>query len=53
MAGRITFAGHATVLIEVAGTRLLTDPLLRNRFAHLRRRSAPVARRSRGGSTGC
>ena len=43
MAGRITFAGHATVLIELAGTRLLTDPLLRNRFAHLRRRSAPVA----------
>ena len=43
MAGRITFAGHATVLIEVAGTRLLTDPLLRNRFAHLRRRAAPVA----------
>jgi L-ascorbate metabolism protein UlaG (beta-lactamase superfamily) len=36
-ADRIVFLGHATVLIEVDGVRLLTDPLLRDRVAHLRR----------------
>jgi L-ascorbate metabolism protein UlaG (beta-lactamase superfamily) len=41
-ADRIVFLGHATVLIEVNGVRLLTDPLLRDRVAHLRRRVAPV-----------
>jgi L-ascorbate metabolism protein UlaG (beta-lactamase superfamily) len=36
---RITWFGHATVLIETTdGTRLLTDPVLRSRVAHLRRR---------------
>jgi L-ascorbate metabolism protein UlaG (beta-lactamase superfamily) len=35
---RITYLGHATVLIELDGVRLLTDPLLRHRIAHLRRR---------------
>lgn len=34
---RITYVGHATMLIEVEGYRLLTDPLLRHRVAHLRR----------------
>ena len=34
---RLTWIGHATVLIELDGVRLLTDPLLRNRVAHLRR----------------
>ncbi|HTR89644.1 MAG TPA: MBL fold metallo-hydrolase [Solirubrobacteraceae bacterium] len=38
-ADRIVFAGHATVAIDLAGTRLLTDPLLRARVAHLRRRA--------------
>jgi L-ascorbate metabolism protein UlaG (beta-lactamase superfamily) len=41
-ADRIVFLGHATVLIEVDGVRLLTDPLLRGRVAHLRRRAPPV-----------
>jgi L-ascorbate metabolism protein UlaG (beta-lactamase superfamily) len=36
--------GHATVLIELDGVRLLTDPLLRDRVAHLRRQSGPVER---------
>ena len=31
----ITWLGHSTVLIEVAGTRVLTDPVLRKRVAHL------------------
>jgi L-ascorbate metabolism protein UlaG (beta-lactamase superfamily) len=39
--GRLTWIGHATVLIELAGLRVLTDPLLRGRVAHLRRH-APV-----------
>jgi L-ascorbate metabolism protein UlaG (beta-lactamase superfamily) len=41
-ADRIVFLGHATILIEVSGVRLLTDPLLRARVAHLRRQTAPV-----------
>jgi L-ascorbate metabolism protein UlaG (beta-lactamase superfamily) len=44
-ADRVTWVGHATVLIELGGVRLLTDPLLRNRVAHLRR-STPVAARA-------
>ena len=36
-ADRIVFLGHATVLIELEGVRLLTDPLLRGRVVHLRR----------------
>jgi L-ascorbate metabolism protein UlaG (beta-lactamase superfamily) len=41
-ADRIVFLGHATVLLEVNGVRLLTDPLLRDHVAHLRRRVAPI-----------
>jgi L-ascorbate metabolism protein UlaG (beta-lactamase superfamily) len=33
----LTWVGHSTVLIELDGTRFLTDPLLRTRVAHLRR----------------
>jgi L-ascorbate metabolism protein UlaG (beta-lactamase superfamily) len=39
--GRLTYVGHATVLIEQAGVRLLTDPLLRSGIAHVRRRVPP------------
>src|SRR4051794_28153518 len=39
-AERLTWLGHATVLIEVGGARLLTDPLLRDRVGHLRRHGA-------------
>ena len=39
----MTWLGHGTVLIELGGVRLLTDPLLRERVAHLRRqRARPV-----------
>ena len=37
-AGRLLYVGHATVLIELDGVRLLTDPILRTRVWHLRRR---------------
>jgi L-ascorbate metabolism protein UlaG (beta-lactamase superfamily) len=39
-AERITWLGHATLLLEVGGARLLTDPLLRDRIGHLRRHAA-------------
>lgn len=41
---RVTFLGHATVLIEVDGLRLLTDPILRERVGPLTRTSGPPAR---------
>lgn len=34
---RLTFLGHATVLIELDGVRILTDPVLRHRVGPLRR----------------
>ncbi len=40
--GRVTWLGHATALIELDGARLVTDPLLRRRAAHLRRIAEPV-----------
>lgn len=40
---RIWFLGHATVAIDLDGTRILTDPLLRGRIAALMRRH-PVPR---------
>jgi L-ascorbate metabolism protein UlaG (beta-lactamase superfamily) len=44
---RLTWLGHATVLIEVAGAALLTDPVLRPRVAHLRRYATAPAPPSR------
>src|ERR1700735_117372 len=41
-ADRIAFLGHATVLIELEGVRLLFDPLLRGRVLHLRRQVPSV-----------
>jgi len=35
--GKVTWLGHSTVLIELDGVRVLTDPVLRGRVAHLRR----------------
>jgi L-ascorbate metabolism protein UlaG (beta-lactamase superfamily) len=45
---RIEYVGHATVVVDLDGVRLLTDPLLRNRVAHLRRASGVSARAHRG-----
>jgi L-ascorbate metabolism protein UlaG (beta-lactamase superfamily) len=43
MTDRLTWLGHATVLIELGGAVVITDPVLRARVAHLRRRG-PVPR---------
>jgi L-ascorbate metabolism protein UlaG (beta-lactamase superfamily) len=40
---RIAFLGHSTVQIGLDGEALLTDPLLRDRVAHLRRYAQPPA----------
>lgn len=38
----LTYVGHATILIEMDGQRILTDPILRNQVSLLRRRGRPV-----------
>jgi L-ascorbate metabolism protein UlaG (beta-lactamase superfamily) len=38
----ITWLGHATVLVELDGVRLLTDPVLRSRLGPLVRIAAPI-----------
>jgi L-ascorbate metabolism protein UlaG (beta-lactamase superfamily) len=43
MTERITWVGHATVLIELAGQRVLTDPLLRRRIGHIVRHAPAPA----------
>jgi L-ascorbate metabolism protein UlaG (beta-lactamase superfamily) len=45
---RIEYVGHATVHVDLDGVRLLTDPLLRNRVAHLRRAVRVPPRAARG-----
>jgi L-ascorbate metabolism protein UlaG (beta-lactamase superfamily) len=42
-ATKLTYVGHATVLIELAGARILTDPFLRSRLLHIRRRAQAPA----------
>jgi L-ascorbate metabolism protein UlaG (beta-lactamase superfamily) len=46
--GAITYAGHATVLIEMGEARLLTDPLLRERLLVVLRRHSGVDREALG-----
>jgi L-ascorbate metabolism protein UlaG (beta-lactamase superfamily) len=43
------FLGHSTVLVELAGARILTDPVLRDRLSLLRRTAAPPPPRSYAG----
>jgi L-ascorbate metabolism protein UlaG (beta-lactamase superfamily) len=38
----VSYIGHATILIETAGVRLLTDPLLSKYVGPLRRQGAPA-----------
>lgn len=40
---RLTFVGHSTVLMEIGGARILTDPVLRDRILHIRRHAGAVA----------
>jgi L-ascorbate metabolism protein UlaG (beta-lactamase superfamily) len=35
----VTYVGHATLLVELGGVRVLTDPVLRRGIAHIWRRS--------------
>jgi L-ascorbate metabolism protein UlaG (beta-lactamase superfamily) len=44
----ITYAGHATVLIEIGQTRLVTDPLLRDRLLVVLRRHSGIDREALG-----
>jgi L-ascorbate metabolism protein UlaG (beta-lactamase superfamily) len=37
MSDRLTWVGHSTVLLELGGARLITDPVVRASVAHLRR----------------
>ena len=45
---QVTWIGHGTALVDLDGVRLLTDPLLRDRVAHLRRRVPPPAATATG-----
>jgi L-ascorbate metabolism protein UlaG (beta-lactamase superfamily) len=40
---RATWLGHSTVLLELGGARLLTDPVLRPRVSMLRRHAPPAS----------
>ena len=51
MSDQLTWMGHSTVLLDLAGIRVITDPLLRSRVVHLRRHSPPPATPAR--STPC
>jgi L-ascorbate metabolism protein UlaG (beta-lactamase superfamily) len=43
MTSSVTWLGHATVLVDLDGTRVVTDPVLRRRIIHLYRSKAVAA----------
>jgi L-ascorbate metabolism protein UlaG (beta-lactamase superfamily) len=45
---QLTYVGHATVVIDLDGVRLITDPILRQRVLHLRRVASVPAQALRG-----
>lgn len=47
---RLRWLGHATVVLDVAGVRLVTDPLLRRHAGLLRRRAAAPRRENWAGA---
>jgi L-ascorbate metabolism protein UlaG (beta-lactamase superfamily) len=40
---RVTWIGHSTVLLDLDGVRLLTDPVFSRQLAHVRRVATPAA----------
>lgn len=38
----VSFGGHSTVLIDIDGVRVLTDPLFRSYLLHLQRHAPPI-----------
>lgn len=44
MPAKLVFVGHATVAVDLDGTRFLTDPFLRTRLGPLRRHGPPAER---------
>ena len=38
MPDQLTYVGHSTLLVELGGVRILTDTVVRERIAHIRRR---------------
>jgi L-ascorbate metabolism protein UlaG (beta-lactamase superfamily) len=49
MSGAVTWLGHATVVVDLDGQRIVTDPVLRRRVVHLRRDRAAPAPDNAGG----
>ncbi|WP_244871536.1 MBL fold metallo-hydrolase [Catellatospora sp. TT07R-123] len=49
MTASLVFLGHSTVLLDLGGVRVLTDPVLRGRLLFLRRVVAPPAPGNYGG----
>jgi L-ascorbate metabolism protein UlaG (beta-lactamase superfamily) len=47
-ADTVTYVGHATVLVDLDGTRLLTDPVLRRRVGPLVRHGRPPSSETTG-----
>jgi L-ascorbate metabolism protein UlaG (beta-lactamase superfamily) len=43
VAGFVRWLGHSTVMVDLDSARIVTDPLLRRRVLHLRRRSSVAA----------
>jgi L-ascorbate metabolism protein UlaG (beta-lactamase superfamily) len=43
MSGRVRWLGHSTVVVDLDGVRVVTDPLLRRRVIHLRREADVAA----------
>lgn len=48
MSRSVRWLGHATTLLDIGGVRLLTDPLLRGRIAHITRRVPEITPQSLG-----
>jgi L-ascorbate metabolism protein UlaG (beta-lactamase superfamily) len=47
---KLTFLGHSTLIIEMDGVRILTDPLLRTSVSFLRRYSPPLTNTAYAGN---